>query len=197
MIHKFIGKIPKEKRPKPNLNEGVLDELGFFKTPNGSFWDPDDEYFNRHGFDIHAGCYSNDLEYIPGPEWLPELGCYPEDKEKYLNMKYEEIDDDMDNNEDFIEDEFKGDFEDDNMDDNYDILQEDLKKLEIDDKKLIEKYLGGDMLGLNLNINIPNSNSKTVQAKKKKKNNKKPTNKEKKKQDDSDGWETLEEDDEI
>ena len=29
--------------------EGEYDEDGFFITPNGSFWDHDDVYFNRQG----------------------------------------------------------------------------------------------------------------------------------------------------
>ena len=47
----------------------------------------DGEYFNRHGFDIHGGKYINKLDYIPGPTWIEELGCYPEDKDKYQNER--------------------------------------------------------------------------------------------------------------
>ena len=162
-----------------------MDDLGFFKTPNGSFWDPDEEYFNRYGFDIHAGCYSKDLEYIPGPDWLPEIGCYPDEKEKYTNMKFEEFDEDVEMADD-LPDEFKGDFEDENLDEEIstgDILN----KLQIDDKKLLEKYLGTTDLA-NLQNILPIKNKKTKKSKAKPK---------KKEQDSDDGWETIEEDDDL
>ena len=98
-------KIPKNKRIKTEDIKGTLDEDGFFTTPNGSFWDCDGEYFNRFGFDIHGGSYVNKLDYIPGPDWLDEYGCYPEDIEKYKN-----IEDDLDDNEDFDENLFKENF---------------------------------------------------------------------------------------
>ena len=76
-------KIPKERRKRTKETKGEFDEDGFFTTPNGSFWDMDGEYFNRYGFDIHGGKYIDKLDYIPGPTWIEELGCYPEDKDKY------------------------------------------------------------------------------------------------------------------
>ena len=83
-------KIPKERRKRTKETKGKLDEDGFFTTPNGSFWDMDGEYFNRYGFDIHGGKYIDKLDYIPGPTWIEELGCYPEDKDKY--EKEEDLD---------------------------------------------------------------------------------------------------------
>ena len=83
------NKIPKERRIRTKETEGKLDDYGFFHTPNGSFWDMDGEYFNHYGFDIHGGKYVNELDYIPGPTWIEDLGCYPEDEEKY---KQEDID---------------------------------------------------------------------------------------------------------
>ena len=83
-------KIPKEHRKRTKETKGKLDEDGFFTTPNGSFWDMDGEYFNRYGFDIHGGKYIDKLDYIPGPTWIEELGCYPEDKDKY--EKEEDLD---------------------------------------------------------------------------------------------------------
>lgn len=81
---------PKERKLKPkNLN---VDDLGFSYTPDGSFFDPDDEYFNRFGFDIHGGWYSKQKEYIPGPDWISSLGCYDDEKEKYMNIKYDSSD---------------------------------------------------------------------------------------------------------
>ena len=87
-------KIPKERRKRTKETEGKFDDDGFFTTPNGSFWDMDGEYFNRYGYDIHGGKYIDKLDYIPGPTWVEELGCYPEDKDKYL--KDEDLNDDMD-----------------------------------------------------------------------------------------------------
>ena len=84
-------KIPKERRIRTKETEGKLDEDGFFRTPNGSFWDMDGEYFNHHGFDIHGGKYVDKLDYIPGPTWIEELGCYPEDEDKYKNEDINDI----------------------------------------------------------------------------------------------------------
>ena len=83
-------KIPKERRIRTKETKGEFDDDGFFTTPNGSFWDMDGEYFNRYGFDIHGGKYIDKLDYIPGPTWIEELGCYPEDKDKY--EKEEDLD---------------------------------------------------------------------------------------------------------
>jgi hypothetical protein len=41
---------PKDRKTKPK--EGKTDELGFLYTPNGSFFDFDDEYFNRNDFTL-------------------------------------------------------------------------------------------------------------------------------------------------
>ena len=103
-------KIPKERRIRTKETEGKLDNDGFFRTPNGSFWDMDGEYFNRYGFDIHGGKYVDQLDYIPGPTWIEELGCYPEDEEKYKN---EDINDIIDNDLDKFEgeDELNNNFE--------------------------------------------------------------------------------------
>ena len=103
-------KIPKERRIRTKETEGKLDNDGFFRTPNGSFWDMDGEYFNHYGFDIHGGKYVDQLDYIPGPTWIEELGCYPEDEEKYKN---EDINDIIDNDLDKYEgeDELNNNFE--------------------------------------------------------------------------------------
>ena len=83
-------KIPEKSRPIPT-NKYQPDEFGFVHSPNGSFWDMDGEYFNRFGFDVHGGHYADGVDYwggsekqIPGSGWIPELGCYECDKEKYL-----------------------------------------------------------------------------------------------------------------
>ena len=124
---------PKERRIKTEDTQGVLDNDGFFTTPNGSFWDCDGEYFNREGYDINGGSYANKLDYIPGPTWIEELGCYPEDKDKYMNQ-------DFDN---FEEDEEEGDPELLLKEGEPDICIDDYKKLGITKEQLahcLEKY---------------------------------------------------------
>ena len=119
--------IPKERRKQTPETKGTLDNDGFFRTPNGSFWDCDGEYFNRNGFDIHGGSYANVLDYIPGPTWIEELGCYPEDKDKYLNEDFDKFDD-----------EEEGDPELDLAEGEPDISVEDYKKLGISKEQLAE-----------------------------------------------------------
>ena len=147
-------KIPKERRKKTKDTKGEYDEDGFFTTPNGSFWDMDGEYFNRFGFDIHGGKYIDKLDYIPGPTWIEELGCYPEDKDKY--QKEEDINDDIEDDKDlemFEGDEelikgidkinVKDDINDKNIDDNKnkkDNKKKDNKKNKKNKKKKEESY---------------------------------------------------------
>ena len=100
-------KIPKERRKRTKETEGKFDDDGFFTTPNGSFWDMDGEYFNRYGYDIHGGKYIDKLDYIPGPTWIEELGCYPEDKDKYL--KEEDLNEDDEDMKDIDLDNIEGD----------------------------------------------------------------------------------------
>ena len=179
---------PKVRRIKDSKTQGKLDDLGFFRTPNGSFWDPDEEYFNKHGLDIHGGSYSKDTEYVPGPDWLSELGCYPEDKDKYMNVDLEEYDDEEPCDV-AMENEFIGDFEenyvegqDDYMDD---IPIEDLKKLQLGDKNMIDQILANSGVDL----------SSLLKPQKKKTGKKSKAKNKKKKEEDDEGWETVEEDD--
>ena len=104
---KLKDKIPKERRKRAKETEGKFDDDGFFTTPNGSFWDMDGEYFNRYGYDIHGGKYIDKLDYIPGPTWIEELGCYPEDKDKYL--KEEDLNEDDEDMKDIDMDNIEGD----------------------------------------------------------------------------------------
>ena len=185
-----LDSIPKERRLRKTDTLGKLDSLEFFRTPNGSFWDPDGEYFNRHGYDINGGHYSKEIEYIPGPEWLSEYGCYPDEKDKYTNVLNEE--DLYDENEDDLPDEFKGDFEDDYQDDQ---LNEQIKHLNLGNDiasfnkqsdELLEKYLKDSNIDLKT-LMVDSQSKKKKTNKKKKKSNKK--------KEDDEGWETLEEDD--
>ena len=65
---------------------GKYDENGFYRTPNGSFWDGDQTYFNREGIDNHGGKYNQNLEYIPGPGWVEEYMCYEDEVEEIKNL---------------------------------------------------------------------------------------------------------------
>ena len=134
-------KIPKERRIRTKETKGEFDEDGFFTTPNGSFWDMDGEYFNHFGYDIHGGKYIDKLDYIPGPTWIEELGCYPEDKDKYQKEDLNDID--MDDCNDFEKDEDLNkemenlDIKNDNNEKDIDI--NDFKKLKDEKKETKEK----------------------------------------------------------
>ena len=107
---------PKERKPKPL--DGKADDLGFINTPNGSFYDFDGEYFNKNGFDIHGGWYTKNKEYIYGPDWLSELGCYEDEKEKYLNNNNNGFELDDEEEDDFLGEE--GDFAEDDNNEEFD-----------------------------------------------------------------------------
>ncbi len=76
-----------------------VDENGFSRTPNGSFWDTQGEYFNREGFDKHGGFYDKYMVYIPGPGYDEKKGMYKDEeeilfvegKEKTLKNENDEI----------------------------------------------------------------------------------------------------------
>ena len=87
---------PKEKKKKPNSIK--TDDMGFAYSETGSFWDIDDEYFNKEGYDVHGGYYTKEKEYIYGPDWLSDLACYEDEKEKYINSNplLEDLDDEED-----------------------------------------------------------------------------------------------------
>ena len=160
-------KIPKERRKRTKETKGEFDEDGFFKTPNGSFWDMDGEYFNHFGFDIHGGKYVDKLDYIPGPTWIEELGCYPEDKDKYL--KEEDLNDiDMD----------IGDVKDFDIDDKDEDLINKMDKLE----------LKNDIKNKDININ----EHKKIKDEKKEKNINKKNKKKKEESFDAEEWEEIE-----
>ena len=158
-------KIPKERRKRTKETEGKFDDDGFFTTPNGSFWDMDGEYFNRYGYDIHGGKYIDKLDYIPGPTWIEELGCYPDEKDKYL--KEEDLNDDM----------------------------EDIKDMDMDMEKFEgDSDLINNMKELNVNDDIKEENkNKKDKSKKNKDKDKKKKNKKKKEESlDEDEWEEIE-----
>ena len=156
-------KIPKERRKRTKETEGKFDDDGFFTTPNGSFWDMDGEYFNRYGYDIHGGKYIDKLDYIPGPTWIEELGCYPEEKDKYLNE--EDLNDDM----------------------------EDIKDMDMDMEKFEgDSDLINNMKELNVNDDIKEENKNKKDKNKKNKDKKKKNKKKKEESLDEDEWEEIE-----
>jgi hypothetical protein len=172
-------KIPKERRKRTKETEGKLDDDGYFYTPNGSFWDMDGEYFNRHGFDIHGGKYVNKLDYIPGPTWIAELGCYPEDEEQYKKGDIDDDDiEDLDEKDlEILEGEVKGI----NISDNVDV---DLGALGINENKIKELLDSNEKKEINNNL---------INNKKNKKNKNKKKNKKKKEESfDEDEWEEIE-----
>eukprot|EP00340_Litonotus_pictus_P002316 CAMPEP_0170515650 /NCGR_PEP_ID=MMETSP0209-20121228/2059_1 /TAXON_ID=665100 ORGANISM="Litonotus pictus, Strain P1" /NCGR_SAMPLE_ID=MMETSP0209 /ASSEMBLY_ACC=CAM_ASM_000301 /LENGTH=225 /DNA_ID=CAMNT_0010800233 /DNA_START=1 /DNA_END=678 /DNA_ORIENTATION=- len=71
----------KTPREFTEVEGGQYDKFGFYRTPNGSFWDCDGVYFDRTGKDVHGGTYNKDVEYIPGEGWIDSLMCYEDEVE--------------------------------------------------------------------------------------------------------------------
>ena len=68
-------------RPFEEVEDGYVDDRGFYTSPNGSFWDDDHTYFNHLGFDRHGGTYDKYGIYIPGPNYDEKTGLYKDQKE--------------------------------------------------------------------------------------------------------------------
>ena len=68
-------------RPFEEVEDGYIDDRGFYTTPNGSFWDEDHTYFNHLGFDRHGGSYDKYGVYQPGPGYDEKTGLYNDQKE--------------------------------------------------------------------------------------------------------------------
>jgi len=167
-------KIPKERRIRTKETEGKFDNDGFFRTPNGSFWDMDGEYFNHYGYDIHGGKYLDGLDYIPGPNWIEELGCYPEDEEKYKKEDIDDIYEDINEKDlDLLEGEGGGE----------EININEFEKLGINDEDIKESFN---------NNNIKNNINDKKENKKDKKNKNKKKKKKKEESFDEDEWEEIE-----
>lgn len=67
-----------------------VDENGFSRTPNGSFWDSQGDYFNHQGFDKHGGFYDKYGVYIPGPGYDESKGMYKDDEGLVINEEGDE-----------------------------------------------------------------------------------------------------------
>ena len=68
-------------RPYEEVEDGYIDDRGFYTTPNGSFWDKDHTYFNHLGFDRHGGSYDKYGVYQPGPGYDEKTGLYNDQKD--------------------------------------------------------------------------------------------------------------------
>ena len=68
-------------RPFEEVEDGYVDDRGFYTSPNGSFWDDDHTYFNHLGFDRHGGTYDKYGIYIPGPNYDEKTGLYKDQEE--------------------------------------------------------------------------------------------------------------------
>ena len=73
-------------RPFEEVEDGFIDDRGFYTSPNGSFWDDDHTYFNHFGFDRHGGSYDKYGIYQPGPGYDEKTGLY-EDQKELLDSK--------------------------------------------------------------------------------------------------------------
>jgi hypothetical protein len=76
--------------------EGYFDANGFYHTPNGSFWDPEGNYFNRRGYDKYGGYYNQELVYVQGDKINQENY---EDIDEIMNDSFLDDDDDLDDYE--------------------------------------------------------------------------------------------------
>jgi hypothetical protein len=86
--------IPNEEffeRNKEETEDGFYDDRGFYTTPNGSFWDENDTYFNRFGFDKHGGRYDDYGVYFPGKNYNFDYNCYEDEIEKKYNGNFNQI----------------------------------------------------------------------------------------------------------
>ena len=70
-------------RPYEEVENSYIDDRGFYTTPNGSFWDEDETYFNRFGFDQYGGSYDKYGVYQPGEGYDEKIGLYDDEKELF------------------------------------------------------------------------------------------------------------------
>ena len=79
------------EREFEEVEDGFYDDRGFYTTPNGSFWDENETYFNRLGFDKHNGYYDKYGLYQPGNNYNYDLNCYEDEIDKNLIKDFKEI----------------------------------------------------------------------------------------------------------
>ena len=73
--------------PFEEVEDGYIDDRGFYTTPNGSFWDDDKNYFNHLGFDKYGGSYDKYGVYQPGTGYDENTGLYNDQKEYIENVE--------------------------------------------------------------------------------------------------------------
>ena len=92
---------PAEPKPEERLfcersfeevEDGYIDDRGFYTTPNGSFWDDDHNYFNHLGYDKYGGSYDKYGVYQPGNGYNENTGFYKEQEELINNVDMKEKD---------------------------------------------------------------------------------------------------------
>ena len=79
------------ERIKEEVEDGYIDDRGFYTTPNGSFWDENGTYFNHIGLDKHGGRYDEYGVYQPGPNYNFDFNCYEDEIDKKNNQFFEQI----------------------------------------------------------------------------------------------------------
>jgi hypothetical protein len=103
-------------RPYEEVEDGFIDDRGFYTTPNGSFWDDEHTYFNHLGFDRHGGTYDKYGIYQPGVGYDETTGLYNDQKE-FITAAEKEI-----------------------VEKNIELSISKLKEQETNDEKTIKKY---------------------------------------------------------
>ena len=79
------------ERIKEEVEDGYIDDRGFYTTPNGSFWDENGTYFTHIGLDKHGGRYDEYGVYQPGPNYNFDFNCYEDEIDKKNNKFFDEI----------------------------------------------------------------------------------------------------------
>ena len=143
------------------VEDGYIDDRGFYTTPNGSFWDDDHNYFNHFGFDRFGGRYDQYGIYHPGNGYDENTGLYKEQKEfitgdlkeaeKNIGMSISKLKDQEKNDEITIKKYEKLEEESEDSDD------EDKSNITFDENDIKEAY-DCVMENENNNINIMNNN---------------------------------------
>lgn len=75
--------IPEIEKTQDDYDESeiTINARGYVGTLDGSFWDDEDRYFNRFGFDIYGGRIDEYGNYIPGNQFNSEYGVYNQELE--------------------------------------------------------------------------------------------------------------------
>ena len=143
------------------VEDGYIDDRGFYTTPNGSFWDDDHNYFNHFGFDRFGGRYDQYGIYHPGNGYDENTGLYKEQKEfitgdlkeaeKNIGMSISKLKDQEKNDEITIKKYEKLEEESEDSDD------EDKSNITFDENDIKEAY-DCVMENENNNMNIMNNN---------------------------------------